>query len=249
MRRYNIVNYILLILSVFSFVLAAPVAVQGVREVWADAVDGSDNVIIGSGKRAETQEGDQGSSSASDYASGAHPNPSFSSGESKPPPLTTSGGTELSWNPEGAANLVQPGTSTEVQRVSSSQAKSVKWAPSKEVKLPTGEIYSEMLPPEIEPLPLTEGYQPNQQVSSSKAKLVKWPPLKEVQLPTGEIYSEMLPPEVKPLPLPPRPEGYQPKMAAQQLPSPPVPESETIFSKLVGKLKLWRRIPVTASGV
>jgi hypothetical protein len=57
MRRYKIVACILLILSVFGFVLAAPVAVQEVREACADAaVDAGDNVITGSGKRAELQD-------------------------------------------------------------------------------------------------------------------------------------------------------------------------------------------------
>jgi hypothetical protein len=122
MRRYKIVACILLILSIFSFVLAAPVAVQELRKVCADAVDGSENVKTGSGKRAEVQDSeedpmkkwlaqaqqepssssqDQGSSSAPNYARGIYPNPSFSPGESKPPQLSTSGGTELSWNPEG----------------------------------------------------------------------------------------------------------------------------------------------------
>jgi hypothetical protein len=119
MRRYKIVACILLILSIFSFVLAAPVAVQELRKACADAVDGSEDVKIGSGKRAEVQDSeedpmkewlaqaqqepssssssqDQGSSSAPNYASGTHPNPSFSPGESKPPQLSTSGGTELS---------------------------------------------------------------------------------------------------------------------------------------------------------
>ena len=146
--------------------------------------------------------------------------------------------------PGGEAKLIQPGTSTEIQPPSSSKAKSVSWAPSKEVILPSGEIYGEMLPPENKPLPLPpgpEGHQPIQPTTSSKAKSVSWPPSKEVQLPSGEIYSEMQPPG---------PEGYQPKMAAQQLPSPPEPQSKNFFSKLVGgKLKFWRRISGTAGGV
>ena len=72
MRRYKIVACILLILSVSSFVPAAPVAVQEVRKVGTDAVDGGDKftvglfrneesalhavkVMIGSGKRAEEE--------------------------------------------------------------------------------------------------------------------------------------------------------------------------------------------------
>ena len=54
--RYKLVACVLLILSVFGFVLAAPVAVQEVCEACVDAVDGGENVIIESGKRAEVQE-------------------------------------------------------------------------------------------------------------------------------------------------------------------------------------------------
>jgi hypothetical protein len=226
MRRYNIVACIFLILSVFGFVHAAPVAVQEVREARADVVDGGEKVIIGSGKRAETEE--EGSSSAPNYASGTHPNPSFSSGESNPPPLPMSGGTELWWNPEGGANLIQPGSSTNIQPASSSKAKSVSFAPSKEVKLPSGFIYSEILQPEIKPPPPgPEGHQPNQPTSSSNAKPGSLPPWKEVKLPSGLIYSEMLPP------------GHEV----------PEPESESIFSKLASKVKFWRRISGTAGGV
>jgi hypothetical protein len=120
MRRYKIVACILLILSDFGFVLAAPVAIQEVREAWVDAVGGDENVIIELGKRTEFAEEEepllhswkqqkasaseywqstpwrhQVSSSVPKYASGTNPNPSFS-GESKPPLLSTSGGTELS---------------------------------------------------------------------------------------------------------------------------------------------------------
>ncbi|KAI0283679.1 hypothetical protein BGY98DRAFT_951274 [Russula aff. rugulosa BPL654] len=110
MRRYKIVTCIL-ILSVFSVVLAAPVAVQEVREAGADAVDGGDEVIIGLGKRTGGQEEEsqlplQGSTSIPNDESRTRPNPSFSPGESR---------TELSWNSEGQANVIQPGTLTEIQ--------------------------------------------------------------------------------------------------------------------------------------
>jgi hypothetical protein len=181
MCQYRIVACILLILSIFSFMLAAPIAVQEVREACANAVDEGGDVIIGLAKRTEVQEKEdpmkywltqgqqepssssdwrstpsqhQGSSSMPNYASGTHPNPPFSSGESKPSPLSTSGGTELSWNPESEAKLIQSGTSAEIQPTSSSKAKSVSWAPSKGVKLPSGDIISEpLLLPEIKPLP------------------------------------------------------------------------------------------------
>jgi hypothetical protein len=50
--RYKIVACILLLLSVFSLMLAAPVHVREVREAHADAVEGVENVIIVSEKRA-----------------------------------------------------------------------------------------------------------------------------------------------------------------------------------------------------
>ena len=233
MRRYKIVTCILLILSLFGFVLAAPVTTQEVREACADAVDGDENVVIrvGPGKRADIQEeedlfaraqqGPSSSSLAPNYASGTPPDPSSSSGESKPPLLSASGEIELSWNPEpeGGANSVQP--------ASSSKAKSVSWAPKKMVLLPSGQIYTQMLaPPESSPLPpppVPEGHQPNQPASL--------PLTKEVHLPSSHVYSEVLPPE----------------MAAHESPLPT--ESESILSKLVGNLKFWRRISVTAGDV
>ncbi|KAF8490077.1 hypothetical protein F5888DRAFT_1743057 [Russula emetica] len=256
MRRYKLVACILLILSIFSFVLAAPVAVQELRKACADAVDGSENVKIGSGKRADVQDSeedpmkewlaqaqhepssssssqDQGSSSAPNYASGTHPNPSFS--------------------PEGEAKSTLR-TSTETQPASPSEAKSVSWAPSKEVLLPSGETVSEPLTPESGsesswgyfdlPTPLgREEYlakmaaqqSPSPEVAStlrtstetqpaspSEAKSVSWTPSKEVLLPSGETVSEPLTPEIKPLPLPPGREGYLAKMAAQQFASPDI---------------------------
>ena len=141
--RYKIVACILLILSVFSFVLAAPVPVGEVREACADAVEGDENVIIVSGKRAprgnpydrEGSDSDSDtewwtpppkSSPAVGHASGSHPGvdmPSSSSGGSESP-LLTPGGTEVPLDPEGAS---KPGTTTENQPVSSSEAKSVSW--------------------------------------------------------------------------------------------------------------------------
>ena len=205
--------------------LAAPVAVRDVCEGCAGAVDGGKNVILGSGRRAETL--GEGSSSAPNYASGTDPNPSVSSGESEPPLLSTSAGTQLPWNPGGEAKL---GSFPPLNL--------------KEVKLPSGMIYSEILPPEVKPLPLhpgPEGQQLNQPASTSKAKSVTWSPSKEVKLSSGIIYSEMLPPVTKP----------PPKMTTQQLPSLPEHQSENILSKLAGKLKFkfWRRISGTASSV
>ena len=53
MRRYKIVTCILLILSVFGFVLAAPVAVRGICEACVDVMDRGNNMIIGSRERGE----------------------------------------------------------------------------------------------------------------------------------------------------------------------------------------------------
>jgi hypothetical protein len=243
MRRYKIIACILLILSVFNSVLAAPVAVQEVREACADAVDASDALIIGSGKRANEEEdpllaqAQQGSSlrlrpsgwtslpqgslppglaSVLNYVSGTNPNPSFSSGESKPPLLSTSSETELSWNPEGEAKLIQPGPSIGIQPASSIKAKLIQPGPS-------------------------TGIQP---ASSSKAKSVSWAPWKEVKLPSGRIKNTML--------VPPRggtrikapvrgTYGYasENKLAAQPLALPPKPQSMNIFSNLVAVTKLW----------
>jgi hypothetical protein len=234
MRRYKIVACILLILSVFGFVLAAPVAVQEVHEAYAAAVDGGENVIIrvGPGKRADVQEEEDpllaraqqepsSSSSVPNYASGTPPDPPFSSSESKLP-LWITGVPSRPGRPAPSSKALS--SKAPSSKAPSSKAKSVSWAPWKEVKLPSGRIYREMLlPPGLGP----EKYQPNQPASSSPAKSVSLPLTKEVQLPSGEIYSEVLPPE----------------MAAQELP--PEPQSENIFSKLVGKLKFkpWRRIP------
>lgn len=202
MRRYKIVACTLLTLSIFSFVLAAPVAIQEVREACADAVDDGDNVIIQSWKRAEDSEpllAQQPSSSPSSSGECNHRRCPHQAG------LT-------SWNPEGEAKLIQPGSSTETLPASSSNVKTVKWAPTMEVKLPSGLIYNQMLPPD-KPETSTE----TQSASSSDAKSAGWVP-KEVKLPSGLIYSEMVPPSTEP-----HPES----------------ESMSILSKLVEGAKTW----------
>jgi hypothetical protein len=99
MRPYKIVARILLILSVFSLVLAAPIAVREVRGARADAVDRDNNVIIEVGKRGGAVDPPVASSSPSWFwkvwnpspksssapndGSGTRPNPSSSSGERK----------------------------------------------------------------------------------------------------------------------------------------------------------------------
>src|SRR5258708_20697702 len=54
--RYKIVARIVLILSFFNFVLAAPVTVHEVRESSTDAMSGDEDTIIVSGKRAREDE-------------------------------------------------------------------------------------------------------------------------------------------------------------------------------------------------
>jgi hypothetical protein len=258
MRRYKIAACILLILSVFGFVLAAPIPVHQVREACADAVGGGDSVIIESGKRAEVQDEedplltqaqqepssssdwrstpsqDQGSSSATNYARAFRWKPSFLSGGGKPPLLSTSGGVAVPRNPlaEGEAKLIEP------PLLSTSGATEVPWNPLAEGKanLIKPPLLSTSGGIEVPWNPLAEG-KANliHPASSSKAKSVSWSPEREVILPSGGTYSEMLPPDSRPAVKPLR----RPKKA------PP----KNIFSKLFGKLKFWRRISGTAGGV
>ncbi|KAN0114049.1 hypothetical protein V8E52_007025 [Russula decolorans] len=95
--RYKTVACILLILSIFSFVLPTPIPVREVREACADAVEGGENVKIVSGKRAPRGNPYDGEESDSD---------------------TTPGGTEVP---------LDEGTTTESQPASSSKTKSVSW--------------------------------------------------------------------------------------------------------------------------
>jgi hypothetical protein len=224
MRRYKIVA-ILLILSVISFVLAAPVAVQ-VREACADAMDGGENVIIGSKKRAGEGDSDplipqaqRGPSSSSPLWSS--PWWLSLSGESKPPLLSTSGATKVPWNPlaEGEAKLIQSqdqGSSSAPNSASGTHSNpSVSSGESKPLLSTSGGT-------EVPWNSLAEGEanlnQPGtstgiQPASSSNAKSVSWDPSKKVILPQQS------------------------------------PQFKEIVSKVVGKLKFWRRIFGTAGGV
>ena len=261
MRRYKIVTCTLLILSVFSFVLAAPVPVQEVREARADAVGGGENVIIGSGKRGEEgeqlmqsweQQKQEGSSywstapwrgSSSAPASGTRPNPSFSSGGREAPLLSTTGGIHVPWNPlaEDNTNLLQPGTSTEIQPASLSNAKSVSWNPSKNVLLPSGGVYAEKLQPDTKPPQLSitgtglsqkppggvaNLIQPGvsteiQPASLGKPKSVSWTPTKpEVIPPSGDTPTQNL----------------QSSSSFPSRPSRPSRRPKSLFQKIVSKL-------------
>jgi hypothetical protein len=125
MRRYKLAVHILVILSVFNFVpvLAAPVAVREMREAYADAAEGRDDVIIVSGKRADEGQGPLTQASlppsTSDYVNGVHQETT----NPIQPPSSASGRTGLPWyssdytgprllNPgRGGVQQVQPGTS------------------------------------------------------------------------------------------------------------------------------------------
>ena len=172
--RFTIVACILLILSVFNLVLAAPVPAQGLREARADAVDEGKNVIIVSGKRAPRGNPYEGEESDSDMewwtpsperlstiesstGSPSHSSsgtPSSSPGGNKSPMLTP-GWTEVSLDQQGA---FKPGTTTENQPASPSKTKSVSWGTSNKVVLPSGEITSEPLPQNLPLPPGREGY-------------------------------------------------------------------------------------------
>jgi hypothetical protein len=137
--RYKIVACIL-ILSVFSLVLAAPVTVREVREACTDAMEGEEEVIIVSEKRAPRgYEGDSvsdlsdtewapsssQSSSTPGYASGTRPGvgmPSSSSTGSTSPLRS-----KVSSTPDGteAAGAFKPGSTTGNQPTSPSEPKSV----------------------------------------------------------------------------------------------------------------------------
>lgn len=155
--RYKIFACIL-ILSAFSFVLAAPVPVWEIREACADAMEGDEEVIIVSEKRALARGVDWGSDTDSDtewapsssqrppVPDGSHPGigmPSSPSAGSTSPPSSTPGGAEA----EGA---FKPGTTTGNQPASPSKPKSVSWADTTTVH-----FYG---PEPILPPPGREGY-------------------------------------------------------------------------------------------
>ena len=242
MRRYKIVACILLILSLFSFVLAAPISIREIREARTDAVDGGNNMIIGSEKRGQedgepllagqepsssstgwsTPSQHQGSSSVPDYYGGTLTNPSSSSGESKPLLSSTSGGTELSWNSEGKGKLIQPaGTSVEMQPWAS-------WASTK---------------PEIQPVTSTN----IRPASPSLDKSVSFAPLRGVMLPTGEMYREFEPEDTVKPPLPPSPgperEKNLLKLQIAKLKKPPPSQGKKLWKNIYShlrKIKFWR---------
>lgn len=169
--RYKIVACIL-ILSAFTFVLAAPVPVREIREACADAVEGDEDVIIVSGKRAPAPRGVDWNSDTPEWApsssqtppvpDGSHPGvdmPSSPSAGSTSPPSSTPGRIEA----EGA---FKPGTTTGNQPASPSKLKSVSWGHTTKVHFYGPEP---LLPPpgregylaKVAPSPETEHISPN----------------------------------------------------------------------------------------
>jgi hypothetical protein len=135
--RFKIVACIPLILSVFIFVLAAPVPVRAPRGIYDRSGSDSDTEWW-TPPRAKSSSPDHAGSSGSHPGVGM-PSPSTVGGDS---PLwskawSTPGGTGVLWDPEG---VVKPGTTAEIPPASSTggKAKSVSWAPLKDVQLPTG---------------------------------------------------------------------------------------------------------------
>jgi hypothetical protein len=186
--RSKIVAGILLIMTfpVFSFVLAAPIPVREVREACADAMEGDEDVIMMSEKRApwgaryKREVGLSGDSWAPDYASGIHPGvgkplPSSGGGDS---PLwskvwSTPGGTAVPWNQEGP---VKPGTTAENQpaSITGNKPKLVSWASTKNVLLPSGDVLKRPLQSDtnlhLSPPPGQPGYVAKQQPKSFGSK-------------------------------------------------------------------------------
>jgi hypothetical protein len=249
---------ILLVLSAFSFVLAAPVPTQEVREACADAVEGDENMIILSGKRAprgNPYEGEDSdlfsldlsdtesppqSPSAPNPASGSHPGvgtPSSPSGGSKSA-LLTAGGTEVPLDPKGAFKLGLPPP------------------PGREGYL--AKVAGQQSPfPEIEHAPPSGTTTGNQPTSPSGRKSISWDPTTKVH-----FYHDG--PEELGLPPPPGREGYLAKVAKQQSlspeiehaspfshfepPPPPKPQSKGFVSNIkskLGKLKFRPRFQRT----
>jgi hypothetical protein len=188
--RYKIVACIL-ILSAFSFVLAAPVQVLEIREACADAVEGDEGVIIVSGKRAPAPRGFEGdsdtwapsSSQTPPVPDGSHPGvgmPSSPSTGSTSPLSSTPGGTEA----EGA---LKPETTTGSRPASPSKPKSVSWADTVQFFEP-----DPILPPDRPPG--REGY---------LAKVAKQPPSPEIEHISPNYFSP--PPK-------PQPKGFISKL-------------------------------------
>ncbi|KAI0277613.1 hypothetical protein BGY98DRAFT_1177024 [Russula aff. rugulosa BPL654] len=213
MRRYKPITCILLILSVFSFVLAAPLAVRERADVqeedrvknWLDQAQQKPSEEV----PWSTQSQRQGSSLAPTYASGTHSNPPSS--------------------PEGETKSIQSWTSTENRPTLSSEAESVSWTPSKDVMLSPGETVTPPLQSEVITLstpPGREAYlakmasqQPQIEHPSSPGYVLPLPPGREAYLAKMASQKSHIGHPSSPgyvLPLPPGQEAYLAKMASQQ---------------------------------
>lgn len=250
--QYKLVACIL-ILSVFSFVLAAPVPVQEVREACANAMEGNDDVIIVSEKRASgsglgqvEEESDlyppelsdtesrtstpspPQSPSASVDASGNHPGVGMSS--SPPAGSTSPLSSKVSSTPDGT------GTEAKTEPASSSGPR-VSWNPMTKFN-------DETVQPGETEAPLDQGaFKPGTtteiQPASSSGPRVSWNPVTKVKFPDEPILA---------FPPPPRPppagrKGYLAKLASQQKGL--VGKMKSFFDKVGGKLKFRPRFQRT----
>jgi hypothetical protein len=249
--RYKIVACILLVLSVFNFVLAAPVPVREVREACADAVGGGETVIIVSGKRGNPGEGADPAESdlypidLSDTESDLYPiNLSDTESDLYPIDLTDTVSPQSPSTPDDASGS-HPGVD-----MPSSPSGGSKSPGGTEVPLDTEGAFKPGTTTENPPV-------------SGETKSVSWGP-------TTKVHFYDKDPFERPLPRPPGRKGYLAKVAAQQSQSPdiehdvlssshfspppqspPKPQSKgfvsnfkTYFSKL-GKLKFRPRFQRT----
>jgi hypothetical protein len=143
--RFQLVACILLILPVFSFVLAAPIPERHAHDMCADSMKGDEEIIIVSEKRAP-----QGSGL---HASGSHPSRDLTSTGSESPMWSNvwsePKGVEVPWDPPKSAGTmtgnpptsagnikkVQWGTTAENQLASESsgETKAVQWGPTTKI--------------------------------------------------------------------------------------------------------------------
>jgi hypothetical protein len=188
--RFKLVAPILLILPIFSLVLAAPIPVRKVRDAYADsnAMEGDKGATIVSEKRAPRGDLYKRDSTFSDdsnfewwkpnQANGVHPDvkPSPSSGGGESPlwskVWSKQGGTDAT---EGVAQF---GTTAENRPASttSNKVKSVSWAPTNDVQLPSGDVVKRPLGTDINllagsPPPGREGYLAKQRPKSFGGKI------------------------------------------------------------------------------
>ncbi|KAI0283675.1 hypothetical protein BGY98DRAFT_951257 [Russula aff. rugulosa BPL654] len=273
MRRYKIVASILLILSVFSFVLAAPIAVREVREACTNGVDGEKNILIGSSTRKRAQPGEDrepllaqveeplsssgrwsspsqqlGSSSAPNYASGAEEGrqPLLAQGEE---PLSSSSQWSTPSQQLGSSSAPNYASGTNPNPSFSSEGKAKSIQPGASIEM------QPMSSAGIQPMTSTKIQQGPPSLTDYK-KSVSFAPLRGVSLPTGEIHLEFAPSDdERPiLPSSPGPEREQNLLQLQiaALRNPPKKSQsqgkklwKLVYSKL-RKLRPWRRFSRTA---